>query len=421
MNHIQTDKEVAQELFNLLKKDTEKLTETTEPSMLVSTSGVKLMSQSTFEAMELKPEMLKSLVLNHFERPSLIQGSTIPYIVQGRDIVVQSKSGTGKTIAFSTGVLNSVIPGQGPQAVIVTPTRELSIQVSGVINRLAKHLNISVYTALRSRSHEKFNSEIIIGSPGTLLNLTRDKLLDPAVVRKVVFDEADILLNKDMMGAQSFRLIKLFQSSQKIFFSATYSAEIKEIILAYTANLVTIYEKENSKPDEIKLYFIEIRRKDKLNVLHKLYEHLTIGQSIIFVQTKAMVERLRDKLSEELFACAYLHGDMEIEERGRQVELFKNAEKRVLIATDVFSRGMDIPQVNLIINYDLPIFRGVANMETYIHRIGRSGRFGRTGFVVDFISDYDELEVYLKFQSSLKFASKKFSVEALEEVVLEEL
>lgn len=418
---IQDDREVARELFELIKQDTKSIESgISDSSGVRAESGQKLLVAERFSDMGLSEGLLQAIYNQNFEKPSLIQKSAIPHILQGHNLAVQSKSGTGKTIAYTCGLLGNVKAGEGVQALVITPTRELNIQVTSVISGLADPIGVKIFSALRNKAASSISEEVVVGSPGTILNLVESGKLDYKKIKLVVLDEADILLNKDMMGTQTFRILKLVSSAQMVFFSATYSEQVKQTIDFYAANAVKMYEERNGKPDEIKLFYIEVDRDQKISALKALSDHLSIGQMIIFVGTKATVNYLKSILERDLHSVSCLHGDMEIQDREKAVSEFKNSETKVLLTTDVFSRGMDIPQVNLIVNYDLPIYRGTPSTETYIHRIGRSGRFGRTGFVVDFIRNQEELEAYLKFQNELKFASKKFTVKALEEVYVEE-
>ncbi|KAH9411997.1 ATP-dependent RNA helicase [Ordospora pajunii] len=417
---IQDDKEVARELMTQIKQDTNTITSGLDGTIsgVGVKSGQKLLVAEHFSEMGLSEELLKAIYSQGFEKPSLIQKSAIPHILSKHNIVVQSKSGTGKTIAYTCGILGNILAGGNPQAIVITPTRELSMQVTSVISQVAGSLGVKVFSALKNKITEAINEEIIVGSPGTILKLIENGKLNYKGIKMIVLDEADVLLDKDMMGTQTFRILKLVAGAQVVFFSATYSEQVKHTIDFYVPDAIKMYEERNGKPEEIKLFYIEAEGDNKRKALKSLYEYLSVSQMIIFVSTKATVNYLRKKLEEDLHSVSCLHGDLEIEEREKAVDEFRRSNTKILLTTDVFSRGMDIPQVNLIVNYDLPIYKGIASTQTYIHRIGRSGRFGRTGFVVDFVKG-DECEAYLGFQNELKFASKKFTIKALEEAAEE--
>ncbi|KAM0684870.1 RNA helicase required for poly(A+) mRNA export, partial [Conglomerata obtusa] len=234
-------------------------------------------------------------------------------------------------------------------------------------------------------------------------------MFDVKSIRMTVVDEADSCL--DQNGAQTMRVLRSV-TGQKVFFSATYNEVIKKMIKHVAPNVEEIYA-ENSKPAEIKMYYIDLKRDKKTETLMLLCEYLSIGQMIIFVATRRRVEIVKKELEGDMHKVGCLHGEMDIDAREQAVDDFRKAKTKVLVSTDVFSRGMDIPQVNLIVNYDMPVYQNKVNSENYIHRIGRSGRFGRTGFIIDFISTKEDYDALIEIQDKLKSASKKFSMEDL--------
>lgn len=417
---IQNEYEVAKELYESIKKDTEGLEKNINNEILEIQNGDKFLSKESFEEMELDDKLLNSLYDLRYKNPSLIQKVAIPAIKALRDVVVQSKSGTGKTIAFLVGLLSRIEPGKSTQSVILSPTRELNMQIHDELIKLTKNLEINCFLAVRDKPHDNLDHEIVLGSPGSILSLCTRRKLNYKNLKILVLDETDVLLDKSTMGSQTFRLLKAFENSQKIYISATYNKDIKDIISAYSPNCLELYEKCNAKPDEIKLYHIDVIRNKKLKALEDIYGLLTVAQVIVFVSKKDTVKYLENALSKDLNSVAILHGDLSSEERDLAVHKFKTSDCKILVTTDVFSRGMDIPQVNLIINYDLPYRQSELLIETYIHRIGRSGRFGRSGFVIDMISNEKELTDYIKIQESLNTISRGFSIPALEEVNINE-
>ncbi|KAK6090393.1 hypothetical protein P3W45_000490 [Vairimorpha bombi] len=417
---VQNEYEVAKELYESIKNDTKSLENQDNQDNLEIQNADKFLAKESFEDMELSQNLLISIYEAGYKKPSLIQKVVIPAIKDKNDVAVQSKSGTGKTIAFVVGMLSRIEPGSGTQAVILSPTRELNMQIYNELSKLTKSLGIQCFLALRDKPSEGLNHEIILGSPGSILSLCTRRKFNYRNLKVLVLDETDVLLDKSTMGSQTFRLLKAFENAQKIYISATYNEDIKRTITAYSPKCISLYEKNNSKPDEIKLYHIDIHHKDKLRALESIYGLLTVAQVIVFVSKKSTVKYLESILSQDMNSVAILHGDLLPEERDEAVDKFKTSKCKILITTDVFSRGMDIPQVNLIINYDLPYNREELLIETYIHRIGRSGRFGRSGFVIDMIGNEKELVDYIRIQESLDTISKGFSVPALEEVTLNE-
>jgi len=294
------------------------------------------------------------------------------------------------------------------------------MQIYDVTLKLTKYNEIETFLALKDKNFDKNHYEIILGTPGSVLSLVNRRLFDFKNLKFFVLDETDVLLDKTTMGTQTFRLLQAFKTAKKVFISATYNDDIKKTIDAYAPDCVKLYQKQNAKPDEIKLYHIDVSYKDKVRTLQSLYELLTVGQVIVFVSKKATVKKLEKILVADSNSVSILHGDLLPEERDFTVEKFKTADTKILVTTDVFSRGMDIPQVNLIINFDLPYYEDKLLLETYIHRIGRSGRFGRTGFVIDMIGGGKEFKDYIQIQEELKTISKGFTIEELQNVNVDE-
>lgn len=416
---IQDDKDVAKELISLLKKDTEIIekAEKTAYTMKLA-SGEKLLVPEKFSEMALKSDLVEGIYKLGYEKPSLIQAAAIPLIGKGNNIAIQSMSGTGKTLSFVVPVLNYIRSNQKVQAIIVTPTKDLNNQIGDLVNALGLYLKISCYNATKENRilDNDVHSEVVVGSPGSLLNLMRDQIIDSEQVKIIVFDEADALLTS--FDSHIKRLINKTPKAQRIFFSATYTDAIKRKINNFCGPVKELYE-ENAKPEEIKLYHFECKRQDKISILLELYEYLSIGQMIVFTNSRKMAEKLKVEFESDKHKVSIVHGEMDIKDRINSVDDFRSAKTKILISTDVFSRGMDIPQVNLIVNYDMPVYQNTINTETYIHRVGRSGRFGRTGFVIDFVCDKKDYDALVEFQRILRFPSKKFSIEALRDAYAE--
>lgn len=418
---IQDDKDVAKELLASLKEDTSKVSNLSD-SQLYSTqlnSGKELIANSTFESMGLKEDLIKGMYSLGLEKPTLIQNLAVPQIIKGKDAAFQSKSGTGKTIAFTLGALQKAEKGQGPQILIMTPTRELCIQVSNVIGALAKFTELSVCCALGDFNKSEITEEIVIGCPGKINTLSNSSVIVPEKMKMIILDEADELISNQAFIAITLKLLKRFENSQKIFFSATYS-ELSQKALAKLAPKAEKFLEKNEKADKIQLYYIEVQRDKKVEALKSLFGYLTVAQSIIFVATKKTADFLSKIMKNDGFSVSLIHGDLTPQERDASLQDFLHAKTKILISTNVFARGMDIPQVNLIVNFDIPNYSSDEDQQIYIHRIGRSGRFNRSGFVVDFISGEDDLKVLGNIQSTMGSISKKFTLEALHQAFIEE-
>lgn len=417
---IQDDKEVAIELLRSLKEDTSKVSvlESDKLYSLQLNDGKSLIANSTFESMKLKENLVKGLYMLGFEKPSLIQNLAIPHIIKGKNSAFQSKSGTGKTIAFTIGALQLAEKGKPQQVLILSPTRELSTQVGKVVERIAEFLEMKVCYALGDFSEDSITAEVIVGCPGKIISLLNSKVIDSASIKMVIFDEADELISNQAFSAQTLKLLRSFEKAQKVFFSATYS-ELSQKALAKLAPDAEKFLEKNEKADKIQLYYLEVPKNRKLDALKSIFEYLTVAQTVIFVATKNSVDFIAGELMKEGFSVSKIHGNLTPNERDSSFNDFIQAKTKILVATNVFSRGMDIPQVNLIINFDIPNFSSAEDQQTYIHRIGRSGRFNRSGFVIDFVSGDEDLKVLAGIQSGMNAISKKFTLEGLQQAFFE--
>lgn len=414
------DLEVAEEFFRSLKEDTLRLQKLSleELYSVQLGSGNELLSAETFEEMNLKKELLKAVYTMGFEKPSSIQRLAIPHILAGRDVVFQSCSGTGKTIAFTLGLLNKVTQGEGPQAIVITPTRELCNQVAGVIEGLAGAIGLKVCRALSNFVASTVTEEIIVGCPGKILSFLHSKTIEPMNIRMVVLDEADELISYQTFTAQTLKLLKAFSKAQKVLFSATYSEFSQKAARRFVPDCDTFFEK-NTAARQIKFYHLDVSSKQKIEALKEMLCYITVAQVIIFCNRRNTVDTVTAAFRNDQYSVSAIHGKMEPSVRDDSFFRFAQAKTKVLVSTDVFSRGMDIPQVNLIINFDLPavVDSSVETVaHTYIHRVGRSGRFNRPGFVVDVLEGDKSVEEFENIQKEAKITSKKLTLEALKKV-----
>lgn len=418
---IQSDKDVAKELLVSLRDDTSKVSNLADDKLysLQINSGNELISNSSFESMNLKEDLMKGIYSMGLEKPTLIQNLAIPHIIKGKNVAFQSKSGTGKTIAFAIGALQKAEPKKGPQILIISPTRELCMQIGTVVKRLGDKADLNVCFALGDYNEKTINEEIVIGAPGKIISLVNNSILNPEQIQMIILDEADDLISNQAFIAITLKLLRKFEKSQKVFFSATYS-ELSQKALTKLAPSTEQFLEKNEKADKIQLYYIEVSKNKKIDALKSLFEYLTVAQSIIFVATKATADFVSKIMIEDGFSVSLIHGNLTPAERDSGLADFLHAKTKILVSTNVFARGMDIPQVNLIVNFDIPNFSPDEDQQTYIHRIGRSGRFNRSGFVIDFVSGEDDLKVLGNIQSGIGSISKKFTLEALHEAFIED-
>jgi superfamily II DNA/RNA helicase len=344
----------------------------------------------SFDSMGLPETLLRGIYGHGFEKPSPIQQKAIVPIKNGNDVLAQAQSGTGKTAAFSIGAMCHIDPAlKKPQVLVLVPTRELAQQIEYVASHLGTHFPLTVYSATGGtpissdlRAMER-GAQYIVGTPGRIYDLMHRGALPRQYIKVVIMDEADQML-EDRFREQVMCILGLgFPKETRVaLFSATMPVEVVEFADKLLSNPVRILiPPEDVTLDGIKQYYVELPREDwKYEVLCDLYTQLNINQAIIYCNKRQKVEWLAEKMSAQGFPLSFIHGDMDVEERRRRMTDFRKGGIRVLISTDLLARGIDVQQVSLVINYELPVQR-----ENYIHRIGRSGRFGRKGVSINLL------------------------------------
>jgi len=348
---------------------------------------------SNFDELDLKPEILRGIFTYGFEKPSAIQQQAIKPILSGRDVIAQAQSGTGKTATFSIAILQKIDPNiKSVQAILLVNTRELAEQIKTVMSSLSTYTDIKIHccvggTMVRD-DHRTIQDgvHIVVGTPGRIYSHIQSNILKTDTIQMFVLDEADEMLStgfKDQV-CDIFRCMP--ENIQSAIFSATMPPDILEVTKKFMKEPMKILVKnEELTLDGIKQFFIAIEREEwKLDTLMDLYQTITVTQVIIYCNTRRKVEYLTDSMIAKGFSVSQIHGDMEQRERTYVMNNFRNGKTRVLIATDIIARGIDVQQVSLVINYDIP-----KDKECYIHRIGRSGRHGRKGVSINFITRYD--------------------------------
>lgn len=389
----------------LAEVNREVTSEITQDGMRIESNWSQVVS--SFDDMNLKDELLRGIYAYGFEKPSAIQQRGIMPVLAGHDTIAQAQSGTGKTATFSIAVLQQIDLKQNKcQALILAPTRELAQQIQKVARALGDFLNVSSHACVGGtlvRDDIKILREgvqIVVGTPGRVYDMIKRQELSLANVKIFVLDEADEMLSRGFKD----QIYDVFQhlppSVQVCLFSATMPEDILEISQRFMRDPVRILVKRDELTLEgIKQFYIAVEREDwKLETLCDLYETLTITQAIIYCNTRRKVDWLTDKMGQRDFTVSSMHGDMTGGERELIMKEFRSGSSRVLITTDLLARGIDVQQVSLVINYDMP-----ANRENYIHRIGRSGRFGRKGVAINFVTADDtramrEIEAFYNTQ-----------------------
>ena len=347
----------------------------------------------SFEDLELNDELLRGIYSYGFEKPSKIQYISIPLIKSGKDVIAQSQSGTGKTGAFSIGILNSIDTTiKKTQYIVLTPTHELAKQIYSVIENLSARMDITICKVIGKTSINesimelKRDPQIIVATPGRLFDMISKRHIFTDNIKTLVLDEADEMLSGGFMEIL-YDIIKCMpKKCQMCLFSATMPKEILDLTSNFMDNPKRLLvNKEELTLEGIKQFYIDLKQYNwKFDVLYDIYETINITQSIIYVNSKNILNNLYDRLSRDEYPVSYIHGDMQTVEREKNLNDFKNGITRIMLSTDLLSRGIDIQQLSLVINFDLP-----RNKETYIHRIGRSGRYGRKGTAINFITSED--------------------------------
>lgn len=361
-----------------------------------------LYSVKSFEELGLKPELLKGLYAMNFSKPSKIQEKALPLLLKNpaTNMIGQSQSGTGKTAAFSLNMLTRVDElVLKPQAICLTPTRELARQTLEVIETMGKFTKITTQLIV-PESFERgqtINAQVIVGTAGSLLDCLKTKRIPAEGVKVLVLDEADNMLEIGGNADTSFRIKKLLPKNiQLVLFSATFSDKVRKYADKFVPNANSLeLRQEDLNVDAIKQLYMDCDSdKHKFECLSELYGIMTVGSSIIFVGKKDTANQLYFKMKEEGHAVSLLHGGLEVAERDRLIDDFREGRSKVLITTNVLARGIDIPAVTMVVNYDLPVDQfGKADPATYLHRIGRTGRFGRVGVSVSFVHDKKSYQI----------------------------
>lgn len=361
------------------------------------TEDVLATKGNEFEDYFLKRELLMGIFEMGYERPSPIQEESIPIALAGRDILARAKNGTGKTAAFIIPTLEKIDPTRNViQALLLVPTRELALQTAQVCKQLSKHMGkVQVMvttggTLLKDDIMRLYNPvHVLVATPGRVLDLGSKGIANLKECNLMVMDEADKLLSPEFQPILEDIIRLLPRQRQILMYSATFPMIVKEF-----------KEKHMNKPYEINLmdeltlkgvtqYYAYVEERQKVHCLNTLFSKLQINQSIIFCNSTNRVELLAKKITELGYSCFYIHAKMPQADRNRVFHDFRNGVCRNLVCTDLFTRGIDIQAVNVVVNFDFP-----KNAETYLHRIGRSGRFGHLGLAINLVTYDDRFNLY---------------------------
>ena len=352
-------------------------------------------SFESFEEMGLRPEIFRGILSYGFERPSIIQQKAIPaFIKNNRDIIAQAQSGTGKTATFSVALLQKIDEEDDYlQGLILAPTRELATQIHSVISSIGQFTKVRVSLVsgggnVRECVDELYKEKphVIVATPGRICHLLRDRYINTRHLSYFIMDEADQMLSSDFQEQVRDIVEQLPNSTEHQtqigLYSATMSPEMDAVAKRFMRDPIEIrVAREMLTLEGIRQYVVQLEdERYKIATLMDLYSSISIYQMMIYCNSKRGVEYLSRELRHERVPCEAIHGQMQTRERNDVMQRFRSGDLRVLITTDLLCRGIDVQQVSLVINYDFP-----REIESYLHRIGRGGRFGRKGFAINFV------------------------------------
>jgi ATP-dependent RNA helicase DeaD len=362
-----------------------------EPVVAAPVVDKKSTRSTTFEDLPLSDDVKSAVRASGYDKPTAIQSEIIPHMAAGRDVLAQSQTGTGKTAAFALPILSKIkSPSKKPQVLVLTPTRELAIQVAASFTTYGNCLpNFSVATIYGGQDYEiqlrqlRRGVQVVVGTPGRVIDLIRRGTLDLSKVECVVLDEADEMLNMGFLEDVEFVLKQTPQQRQIALFSATLPEPIRQIAKRYLNDPARItIKKKTMTADSIRQRALFVAPKDKIDVLRRILEVEASDGVIVFTKTKDATVSVADQLIRAGLSAVALNGDMPQKVRQRTIEGLKSGRLDILVATDVAARGLDVTRVSHVFNYDLP-----HDSESYIHRVGRTGRAGRKGEAIIFLTN----------------------------------
>jgi len=369
-----------------------------ERDLRPKTEDVTETKGNDFEDFGLKRTLLMGIFEANYEKPSPIQEESLPRILLGKNILARAKNGTGKTGAFGIPCLQMVDDhSTKTQVVVLSPTRELALQTSGVFIQLAQHMPIIIMSSCGGMSLKedilRLSSpqgvHVIVATPGRLWDLVNQGIADLSYVKVFCLDEADKLLSGDFVKIVEEILGACPPARQLLLYSATFPEKVQD----FCAKWMPIHDRINLMTDltlkGVTQYYAYVDEKQKVLCLHTLFKRLEINQAIIFCNSANRVELLAQKITRLGFSCYYIHSGMAQQHRNKVFHDFRSGHCKNLVCTDLFTRGIDIAAVNVVINFDFP-----RSSETYLHRIGRSGRFGHLGLAINFITNRNRESLY---------------------------
>lgn len=368
------------------------------------------LDRMTFESLNINQEIVQGLKEMGIKDPTDIQVRSIPLIKQGRDVISTSKTGSGKTAAFGVPILENIRHGQGIQFLIIAPVRELAVQISKELKKVGKHVNFSIATvyggvAINPQIEAIEKADIVVGTPGRLLDHAENHKLDISKIKCVVLDEADKMVEMGFIDDIRMILNKTPKNRQMLLFGATLSNEIEILKREYMHQPLTARTESHVKEEYLKQYYYNIKQYEKFSLLVHLLKKEQKDLAIIFCSARSTVEMLTKNLRDNGIRAEMIHGKLSQNRRLRVIENFHQGRPNVLVASAVAARGLDIKDVTHIFNYDLS-----QDPQEYIHRIGRTARAGQAGKAITLLSERDH-DVFREIQSRYPVEVKELPLE----------
>jgi ATP-dependent RNA helicase DeaD len=342
-----------------------------------------------FNEFKLSPDIQRAIEKQGFDKPTLIQESSIPEILKGKDVIGESATGSGKTLAFGCGIIEKVIPKQGIQALILTPTRELAEQVKNELRKFdfEKKLNmLAVYggVSINQQIERLEKTEVVVATPGRLLDHLQRGTINLSKVKILVLDEVDRMLEMGFIEDVEKIISQCPKDRQTLFFSATISEYIQDLARKFMKNPVKVSGKKRVDPKKLRQEYYDIPKNMKMALLVHLLKNEKSGLVMVFCNTRNNTDFVVKSLKANNVKATAIHGGLTQNKRTKTMSMFNKAKVEILVCTDVAARGLDIPDVSHVYNYDLP-----KDSKDYVHRIGRTARAGEQGKVINILCDYD--------------------------------
>lgn len=331
-------------------------------------------------------QLKANIAYKGYTAPTPIQDQAIPYLLEGKDLIGTANTGTGKTAAFLIPLVNNILTKKTQRALIITPTRELAAQIQSELAVLKHGMNLNSVLCIGGVNINnqiqllRKNPEFVIGTPGRLKDLEKQKVIHFSMYNAIVLDEVDTMLDMGFINDIKYIIARLPKKRHSLFFSATLSPEIKPVMESFLQNPVAVSVKTRQSAENVNQDIVKIGQQNKIDVLHDLLIKPEFSKVIIFVRTKRNVDKLAVVLRDRGFQVATIHGNKTQAQRKKSLDTFKGDKVKILLATDVVARGIDIDDVSHVINYDMP-----QTHEDYIHRIGRTGRANKVGQALTFV------------------------------------